>query len=494
MIPKLRPHQIDLKNRIYDFAINCRSILAVAPTGFGKTIVFSDIANDFYKARKKVWILTHRREIRYQTIDKLVSFGLKPGQIASGEPTTNNSVQCASVQTVVNMLDKINYLGLAPDLIITDEAHHAVADTWLKILAVFPHALHLGFTATPQRGDGIGLGTVFRTMIEGVSTSYLVDKGFLVPPLLLSSDAALEYQKQDFSIKGNDFDTKEQTTFASQNAIVQDTIKCYRKYFNGAPAIIFCASIEDCDTVTKAMINAGYKCQTVKDRMDKDHRRDCIHGLANGKYNALCSYAIISEGVDIPVLAGVILRRLTRTLATYLQMCGRAFRIYEGKKWGLIVDQAGNYYLHGHPLEKHIWSLEGKKINSGDKKEVMNITECPNMECRAVLLGAKVTRCPHCGTYIGKIITAKEQKELKVVDAAFLKIARPVISEDYDFVTGIEISKPPAIQEIIETLSSRKGVYKTQEDRLKYLTTVFENDTYTRSYWEKYRETKYENI
>jgi len=425
---KLYDHQKKLKHRTYRaIQQGHKSILKVLATGGGKTIEFSDIANDAAKRNQSTWILTHREEIRLQTVEKLYAFGLQPGQIASGRPLTKNRVQVASIQTLTNMIEDMKRFKIKPDWIITDECHHATAPTWERILAAFPDAIKLGYTATPTRQDEVGLGEIYTKMIEGKQSAWLVENGFLTHPVVFSSDAALEFRKQRFKIVNNEFDLKAQTAILGQRKIVQDTVDCYARYFGGAPCIIFCASSQDMKVVDEAMKYSGWKGGIVKSGMDPELRRDYIGGLGTGKYNYLCSYEVIGEGVDIPVLAGVILRRLTKGVANYLQWIGRALRKYPGKKYGIIIDQAGNYYLHGHPLEHRNWTLDGKPIRR--REDEIKSIECPNPLCRAFITDNPV-KCPYCGIdLMNRKKTKKRNKELRIVDAELLQVHMPVYQE-----------------------------------------------------------------
>ncbi len=131
-----------------------RSPLLVLPTGGGKTIVFSHITQEASKRGKSVLILVHRIELLRQTSEKLTEYDVPHGLInPKYTPKYYEPVQVASVQTLVRRLDKIS----PPDLIVIDEAHHATAGQWNKILDHFPDAKTLGVTATTTRTDGKGL-------------------------------------------------------------------------------------------------------------------------------------------------------------------------------------------------------------------------------------------------------------------------------------------------------------------------------------------------
>jgi superfamily II DNA or RNA helicase len=486
-IPKLRAdYQLPLKNNTYK-AIQSghKSILNVLATGGGKTIVFGDITRDFTKRGKRTWILTHREEIRLQTIEKLYNFGLQAGQIAAGQPITGNLVQIASIQTLVNRLDELKYVGLTPDLIQIDECHHATAPTWLKVIEAFPKAINLGWTATPTRMDNTGLDNIYTHINQGPQSAWLVDHGYLTEPIVFSSPAAIASMSQNYAIKNDEFDLAAQTRFMGQKAIVQETLSVYARYFNGAPCIIFCASVKDCEKVSKSMNAAGWKTGVVKSGMDSDLRKDYIAGLGIGKYNAVCSYEVIGEGVDIPILAGIIMRRLTKSITIYLQQTGRALRKYPGKENAIIIDQAGNYYLHGHPLLERKWSLDGKPIKTSED-EIKSFT-CPNTACLAFLTPDRVQEniCPYCGCDLAEYKEEnKKKRKLRIVNAELLKIERPV----YIAPTDENISEQPKaildkiIAETIKQVDARKN---NIESRFDFLVDNLEGANINKM-WKKY--------
>lgn len=357
----------------------------VAPTGSGKTIMFAYIALNAMQRGNRVLILVHRREILQQTLEKLFSFGVQAGQIASGKPMTRDMIQVAMVGTIVRRLDKFKKDRF--DLIICDEGHHAVSPTWLKILAYFHKTPRMLFTATPERADGAGLIDVSDKMIMGPTISELVNDGYLAYPVMYRPPQEVI---ENYHMKRGDFDKEEQVNVMSRRQIVGDVIGHYKKHLDHQPVVCFCVSIDHCHMMTESFIAAGYKARTVWGNMPDKDRKSAIYGLADGSVEVVTSCDVISEGVDVPVMAGCILLRRTVSLALYLQQVGRALRKHEGKNHAIILDHAGNYYLHGHVLADRDWSLEhGKRNHKKDKNP--EITSCP--KCFGVWPG-KPKVCP----------------------------------------------------------------------------------------------------
>jgi len=146
-------------------------VLLQLPTGAGKTFIFCRIAAGAFAKGKRVWLLGHRAEIIGQISAALYALGIEHSIVAGGQQDSNSRIIVASIPTIAQRLAR--YEDAAPDLIVVDEAHHAVAGSWRKILNAFPRARILGVTATPERLDGRGLGDVFESMIVGPDVAEL---------------------------------------------------------------------------------------------------------------------------------------------------------------------------------------------------------------------------------------------------------------------------------------------------------------------------------
>ena len=181
--PDLRPYQSD---NIAEFhatvASGKRRIINVAPTGAGKTIIAAAIIKSYMRAGKSVLVVAHRREIIKQTCEKLYALGISHGIICAGVPSRPlELVQVASIQTLWTRAIHLGKMDLPPaELLVIDECHHCPAATYRKIIDAFPDAVLLGLTATPCRGDGRGLGSIFEVIIECPQVPGLISGGYLV--------------------------------------------------------------------------------------------------------------------------------------------------------------------------------------------------------------------------------------------------------------------------------------------------------------------------
>lgn len=370
--------------------------LIVSPTGSGKTAMFADITRSAQERGGRVLILVHKNEILEQTTKSLFQLGVTCGQVAANKPITRDPIQVAMIRTLNNKISRIQ----KPDLIITDEAHHSTAGQWKQVLQYFHDVPRLGFTATPQRTDNRGLNDMYDLMIEGPSIKSLVDQKFLCNPRIFASPKTYDIK---YHIKNGDYDKEEQTATMTKKMIVGDIIDHYKQYLDGMPILVSCANLKHCylmaEAINKASIDfkKSWRAVVVQGGQKfKKEREEGISGLASGSITHVCFCDVITEGVDVPIVAGVQMLRKTTSLIFYLQVAGRALRPFPGKENAIILDHVGNSKTHGHILQNRNWSLEG--VKKGDKKQRdPEITRCPI--CMAVMPGIKA-KCEICGAEI----------------------------------------------------------------------------------------------
>lgn len=379
----LRPYQQDLVKEIdVTYRHLCHAPLVVLPTGGGKTYVAAQVTQNAVAEGKSVWFIAHRQELINQASEAFTTFGIRHGIVKSGYPQDSQAVQVASVQTLVRRLDTV----VPPDLIITDEAHHATATSYIKIYAAFPNASLLGVTATPCRLNGSGLGSVFDTMILGPSNQWLTDAGFLAPARYYAPPQKVNLD--GVHTRAGDYVTSELEEVMDDGEVTGDAVDHYRRICDGAPMLVFCVSVAHAHHVAAQYVAAGYRAAAVDGKLSDDDRKDRIQGLASGKYQVITSCDLIGEGLDVPVVGAVQLLRPTQSPALHLQQIGRGLRHAEGKTC-FVLDHVGNTRKHGFASTERNWSLEGLK-KKGEKPPATRTCEV----CYSVHRTAKV--CPYC--------------------------------------------------------------------------------------------------
>jgi superfamily II DNA or RNA helicase len=368
------------------YATGARSIVYQSPTGSGKTVLFTQIVSDIAACGFRVVILGHRQEIVDQINEALNALGVPHGIIAAGHSETPQlPVQIASVATLVNRLDRFNNFNF----IIVDEAHHAAAGMWRRILAALPNACILGVTATPLRLDGQGLIDIFELLVIGPSVADLIEGGFLSRFVTFAPPHPPDLSSVHTSM--GDYVLGELAAAMGRSVIITDAVNEYERRCPGAPAIAFAVNIEHSQLVARAFAARGWRAAHVDGETPRDERRALIAALGTGEVQVLSNCGLISEGLDVPAVIAAILLRPTKSLALYLQQVGRAMRPAPGKDRAIILDHAGNAVRHGLADTPHEWSLDGRpKGESG---------EAPVRRCRGcgAVVPAACFTCPECG-------------------------------------------------------------------------------------------------
>ena len=364
-----------------------RSPLLVSPTGSGKTVVFSFIAHGVFEKRKRVIIAVHRQEIMRQISRSLSEFSVPHGLICPGEFfKQGRQCQVASVQTLARRLDKAQ----EPDLLVIDEAHHSVCESYRRIIAGYPNAKILGVTATPERLSGEGLGEIFDHMVLGPSVQQLIDDGFLSRPIYYAPPSGVDPSK--LHILGGDFRRDESEAMMDKPSITGNAVDHYRRICDGVPAIAFCTSLKHAANVSDEFSRCGYATERIDGTMSDAERLRRTSALREGKIHVLVSVDLLGEGFDCPGASCGIMLRPTASLALHLQQIGRVLRPAPGKDRAIILDHVGNCLRHGLAEEPREWSLDSKR-RARSKVVVMKNRQCP--ACYAV--HAPAPKCPGCG-------------------------------------------------------------------------------------------------
>lgn len=385
----------DLRNA---YRAGCRAPLLCLPTGGGKTVIFSAIAQSAVARGREVLILVHRRELLHQASRKLTDIGLDHGLIAAGIAQSNQPVQVASVQTLVRRLPTMDW---QPSLIIIDEAHHASAGSWQRVLDYWPDAFRLGVTATPCRLDGRGLASAFDQLVLGPSVSDLISAGFLSPARIYAPPVVADLT--GLRRRAGDYAADQAATAMDRPTVTGDAIAHYTRLASGQRAIAFCCSIDHACHVAASFNAAGISAATL---LGNTPDRDAVVAAFDaGSVQILVTVDVVSEGFDIPAASCAILLRPTQSLGLYLQQVGRVLRPAPGKSAAIVLDHVGNVHRHGFPDDLREWSLaEGTRRATGTAAP--SVRTCP--ECFAAFKPAPI--CPVCGTACASIKSRKIQQ------------------------------------------------------------------------------------
>lgn len=369
----LRPYQAKLKDDIYaQWQQGDRSVLAQAPTGSGKTHLFSDIATDITSQGGRVLVLAHREELITQAHGKLTAAtGAEAGIIKSGyNPRYDLPIQVASVQSLVNRLDKTGPF----DLVVCDEAHRSVANTYRRILAQYPSALQLGVTATPIRSDGSGFDDIYDSLVCGPTTGELIQLGHLSPYRLIAD--AKQMTTAGVRTQAGDFNTKQ---LAAANDAIQLSGNVVQSYFDhcyGKKTIVFAINCEHSRAIAHAYDSAGIAAAHLDGNSTPEERAETLRRFAAGELWVLSNVGLFVEGFDLPSLEAVQIARPTKSLGLWLQMLGRGLRTAPGKAEATLIDHTDNWKRLGTPTRPRLWTLDGvqvepRQVTRNEKGEVV---------------------------------------------------------------------------------------------------------------------------
>ena len=309
--------------------------LLVLPTGCGKTIVFASITADRVSAGDRVLILAHRGELLEQAADKLrQAVGLGCAVEKAGESCLGSwfRVVVGSVQTLMRekRLEQFppDYFGT----IVIDEAHHAVSDSYRRILDHFYDAKVLGVTATPDRGDMRSLGAVFESLAYEYTLPRAIKEGYLTPIQALTVPLTLDIS--GVSMQSGDFKASEIDTaldpYLEQIAGEMTELCANRK------TVVFLPLVKTSQKFRDILNAHGFRAAEVNG--ESDDRAEVLSDFDAGKYNVLCNSMLLTEGWDCPSVDCVVVLRPTKVRGLYCQMVGRGTRLSPGKENLLLLD------------------------------------------------------------------------------------------------------------------------------------------------------------
>src|SRR6266571_4982404 len=316
----LRQYQInDIAAIRRAYADGKRRVCYQGPTGCGKTILFVHAAHKAVQQGHQVAILVHRQELIDQTCEALTAEGIEYGVIAAGYPESADApVLVAMVQTLIRRPERLNGVKF----LIVDEAHHILAATWLVLAAAVPEARLLGVTATPERLDGKGLSTAFDALVVGPTVKELIDSGWLSPFVVFAPERQVDLKR--LRTVAGDYALGELANRMNTDIVLADAIMEYRKHLDGQSALAFCVTIEHSRATARAFRAAGINAVHLDGDTPAGERRDIIARLGGAEPLIVTNCGIVAEGLNVPVVSGVILLRPTKSLALYLQQIGRA--------------------------------------------------------------------------------------------------------------------------------------------------------------------------
>ena len=406
----LRDYQIALDRDIERaWQSGARNVLAVAPTGSGKTVLVSHIVQ-----RKGLItaVIAHRAELVGQMSLALARNGVRhrvlaqPSLVAEVQGQhmlefgrrfvdPHSNVIVAGVQTMVNRREEwMQRCGLW----VTDECHHATADNmWGEAIGLLPNAIGLGVTATPTRADGKGLGRhadgVMDIMVNGPGMRELIDRKFLADYRIFAPPSDLDLSDVKIGASG-EFVGEQVRKAVHRSHVTGDIVQHYLRLAPGKRGITFTVDVESAEEVAAAYRAAGVPAEMLSGKTPTSWRMRVMRDLREGKLLQVVNCDLLGEGTDVPAVEVVSFGRPTASYGLFVQQFGRALRPLEGKSHAIIIDHVNNVRQHGLPDAHREWSLDrrDRRARNGPS-DVVPVTTCP--ECSGVYERV-LSACPYC--------------------------------------------------------------------------------------------------
>ncbi len=322
----------------------------VLPTGGGKSLLIAHQIFREISRGKRIIFLSHRQELldniaNIAKNDLNIKFNLK-----------NSKLYICNIQSYKSFEKKFNLNPGFIKTIIIDEVHHALSDTYEKVLSFYKnHGCNIiGYTATPKRLDKKPLNLLFDELFQFVTLRELINDKWLSDYLIYKSDESLEFFdniNEDFK----DYDQKD-VLIKIKRFISHECVLNHFLSIDNGKGIGFSPNCEHAEDITKYFNNKGVPSVFISSETNKIDRRQFMQDFKHGKIKCLWNVELFTEGIDVPDCNVLLNLRLTKSIVLWHQIIGRVIRKSKNKNIAHIFDFTKNW--HDLPLpDDIIWSL-----------------------------------------------------------------------------------------------------------------------------------------
>ena len=396
-----------------------RSVMVQMPTGTGKTILLAEVVkSEKLKASEEkseklkvknpcVWIVVHRRELVEQIKETLAKqldsslfvlhSSLNPSDSSLFTFPFSLTPRVFSIQWLSRHYHELDE---RPSLIIIDEAHHAVAKTYKEVMDAYPEAKKLGLTATPCRLNKHGFTDLFDVLLQSWSYNKFIADGWLSLYDYMSVKADSLDQQIVFGLTkrgaDGDFSLREMSEKLDVRPSIERLCDTVMRYAPDKKGIVYAIDIKHAEHIAEYYRERGLNAVAISSKTPAEERKSIIERFRNSNdslrntnchelsmndslkntncqvldspIRILVNVDLFGEGFDCPDVEFIQLARPTLSLSKYLQQVGRGMRVYEGKRYCLILDNVGLYRLFGMPSDDRDWQamFEGKLAGKGN--------------------------------------------------------------------------------------------------------------------------------
>lgn len=464
---QLRSYQQEAKESIQqEWDNGNKKTLLVLPTGTGKTIVFTKLAEDCVRDGERVLILAHRGELLEQAADKLSQATGLGCAVEKAEHTSLGSwfrVVVGSVQTL--MRDKrlkqfpIDFF----DTIIVDEAHHCISESYQKVLGYFSEAKVLGVTATPDRGDMKNLGSYFESLAYEYTLPKAIKEGYLSP--IKAQTIPIHLDLTGVGQQAGDFKTSDLGT--ALDPYLYQIAEEMQKYCMDRKTVVFLPLVKTSQKFKNILNEMGFNAAEVNGE-SKD-RAEILRDFDEDKYNVLCNSMLLTEGWDCPSVDCVVVLRPTKVRSLYSQMVGRGTRLYPDKDHLLLLDFLWHTERHELCHPAHL-ICENEEVAQAMTK-IIEESGCP-VDIEEIEQEAKKDVIAQREEALAKKLQEMKHRKRKLVDP--LQFEMSIQAEDLaSYIPSFGWEMGPPSDKQVKTLE-KLGIFPDEIDNAGKATKLLE--------------------
>lgn len=349
-----------------------RALMVQMPTGTGKTYLMAAVIGDVLnkesgkplEEKGEVWVVTHRRELVEQVEETLDGFGIAHVRYAE---EVENGVRVVSIQWLSRHYGDV--AGREPALIVIDEAHHALADTYRELWKRFPKVRKLGLTATPCRLRKEGFTSLFGKLLTSWSVDEFIAKGrlSLYDYVVICRDSEDQLAIDSLHRRGadGDYSVSEMEERLNLQPVVERLYQSVDQYASGRKGIVYAISRSHAKRIADFYASKGLRTVAIDSLTPSALRKRIVSDFKEGHLDCMVNVNLFDEGFDCPDVGFIQMARPTLSLAKYMQMVGRGLRVHPSKEMCVLIDNVGLYRLFGLPDAKRDWQAMFSGTKSG---------------------------------------------------------------------------------------------------------------------------------
>ena len=364
---QLRPYQEQAIQEIRQrFAAGQKKVLLHLATGGGKTVIFSRMLIDASVRGNRCGMIVRGKQLVNQASDRLFREHVPHGVLMSNHWNKNYGapIQICSIDTLLAR-------SLKPEfkLLVIDEAHLAVTGGFKDLIQCYPDAYVVAVTATPFTKEP--LEHLAESVVNPITTSELIEQGFLVPPRYYAPSKpnldGVQTRKGDYVV-----DQLEER----MGGLTGDIVEHWRELAESRPTICFAVNIRHSESIVAQFNAAGIPAEHVEGNHSETERKNILERLRSGETKVVSNVGVLCTGVDLPFVSCLVMARPTKSYNLFIQQAGRGTRPFDRKSDFILLDHAGNVLRHGFITQEREVVLDGIKKEKIDGDQPKTCLQC----------------------------------------------------------------------------------------------------------------------